>query len=103
MINPLDQLVEKLGGYDKLDSAEREVYREHLKIIEGKAITIDDSKSFVRNMISAIERALVDTKEKSPESINLKARLKNFLMLEQFLFTPERAKKALETYYKERL
>ena len=99
-MNPLDALVEKLGGYDQLNAAEIEVYKEHLKVMEGRSISLDDIKKFVRAMITGIERALVDTKENSAESRNLKARLKNFLMLEQFIFSPERAKEALETYYK---
>jgi len=50
-------------------------------------------------MIENIEKVLVDTKENSDESRNLKARLKNFLVLESFLFSPERAKEALTKYY----
>ena len=101
-MNILDEIVETLGGYDKLNSAERETYKQHLKVIEGKTISVGDIKNFVRLMITNIEKVLVDTKENSPESKNLKARLKNFLMLEQYLFSPERAKEALEHYYKER-
>jgi hypothetical protein len=96
----LDNIVEKLGGYDKLNTAERETYKEHLKVIEGKAISTSDIKTFVRTMITVIERDLVNTKENSVESRGLKARLKNFLLLEQFLFQPEKAKEALENYYK---
>ena len=102
-MNILDNIVEKLGGYDQLNSAERETYKNHLEIIEGKTITLDDTKKFVRTMITVIERDLVNTKENSVESRGLKARLKNFLLLEQFLFSPERAKEALEIYYKEKL
>lgn len=99
MANILDQLVEKLGGWDSLNSEEQALYLDHLKIIEGKAITVDDTKVFVRQMITNIERVLVDTKENSNHSRNLKARLKNFLVLESFLYSPDKAKKALENYY----
>ncbi len=102
-MNILDNIVEKLGGYDKLNAAERETYKEHLKIIEGKAINLDDTKKFVRTMITVIERDLVNTREGSVESRGLKARLKNFLLLEQFIFSPEKAKEALETFYKEQI
>lgn len=103
MNNILDNIVEKLGGYDQLNAAEKETYKEHLKIIEGKTVSFDDTKKFVRTMITVIERDLVNTKENSVESRGLKARLKNFLLLEQFMFSPERAKEALETFYKEQL
>jgi len=99
MPNALDNFIESFGGYDKLNAAERETYRQHLKVIEGKPITIEATKEFVRRMITAIEQSLVDTKENSHDSRNLKARLKNFLVLEAFLFSPERARKSLETYY----
>ncbi|MFZ2882221.1 MAG: hypothetical protein WA019_04050 [Candidatus Moraniibacteriota bacterium] len=101
-MNVLDEIVEKLGGYDQLKPDEKTTYQEHLKIIEGKPISVDDTKAFVRNMINVIEKALVDTKEYSPESRSLKARLKNFLVLEQFLYSPERARAALERFYQSR-
>lgn len=99
----LENIVDKLGGYDQLNAAERETYKEHLKILEGKVVTLEDTKKFVRTMITVIERDLVNTKENSIESKGLKARLKNFLMLEQFLFSPEKAKEALEVYYKNQI
>jgi hypothetical protein len=102
MANALDNLVEKFGGYEELSNAERETYKEHLKVIEGKPVTVEDTKKFVRSMITLVERLLVDALEATPESINLKARLKNLLMLEQFLFAPDRAREALEGFYKER-
>jgi len=100
MTNALDEAVDKLGGWEALSAAEQDTYREHLKIIEGKPVTVEDAKEFIRRMITAIERELVDSREKSPESVNLKARLKNALVLEAFLYSPERAKEALERYYK---
>lgn len=102
MSNILDNLVDQLGGYDELSADERATYRDHLKIMESKPVTVDATKVFVRKMITLLERGLVDTKENSRESKNLKARLKNFLVLEAFLFSPEKAKEALEQYYKER-
>jgi len=99
MSNALDDLVEKLGGWDELSVAEKETYREHLKILEGRTVSVDDVKAFVRQMILIVERLLVDAEEKTPASISLKARLKNLLILEQFLFAPERAKAALEKFY----
>lgn len=98
-MNILDQLVEKLGGWDKLNSEEQNLYLDHIKIIEGKAITVDDTKDFARKMITILERLLVDTPENSRESLNLKARLKNFLLLEDFLYSADRAQKTLEKFY----
>jgi len=102
MSNALDDLVEKLGGWEELSVAERETYKEHLKILEGKTVSVDDVKGFTRQMLLVVERQLVDSEEGTPISISLKARLKNLLILEQFLFAPERARKALEKFYTER-
>ena len=100
MSNILDDIVESFGGYDKLNSEELKTYEEHLKILEGKTLSVADIKTFVRMMIGNLERALVDAREGSAESKGMKCRLKNFLMLEQFLFAPDRAREALQTYYK---
>lgn len=99
----IDDVVAKLGGFDKLEPEEVKTYTEHLEILQGKSISVEDTKVFVRKMILNIERALVDTKEKSPESVGLKARLKNFLVLEAFLLSPEKAREALEQFYKQRV
>ena len=97
--SPLESLVEKYGGIDKLSAEERSTYLEHLKIAEGKPLSIDSVKDFARSMITQIERLLVDSPEGSIDSLALKARLKNMLVLEAYLFSPERAKKAIDTYY----
>lgn len=101
MSSPLEELVEKYGGVDKLSTEERNTYFDHLKVIEGKVLTIEDTKSFVRSMISQIERSLVDAPEGSMESLGLKSRLKNMLVLEGFLYSPERAAAAMKRYYEE--
>lgn len=103
MNNPLDKYIDTLGGYDKLSEEEKRIYRSQLEVIQGKSLTIEDLKTFIRNMISAIELSLSDTKEGSHNSRHLKARLKNALVIEAYLFSPERAKKALEDQYRERI
>jgi len=100
MTIPLDKKVEALGGYDKLSDWEKETYEEQLKVIEAEPVTIESTRKFVRNMITMLEKMLVDTTENSNESRNLKARLKNFLVLEQYLYSYEKAKEALERYNK---
>lgn len=34
MPNALDNLVDKLGGFEELSNSEKETYKEHLKVIE---------------------------------------------------------------------
>jgi hypothetical protein len=97
--NPLENLVEKLGGLDELSKEERDVYFSHLKLIEGKVLSIDDMKTFIRQVITVVERELVDAEEGTHKSLGLKSRLKNMLVIESFLYGPERAKKTIENYY----
>jgi len=99
MQSPLEDLVEKYGGVDKLSAEEKKTYFEHLKIIEGRTLTVDDVKDFTRQLITQIESALAVAEEGTLSSIGLKSRLKDMLTMEAFLFSPERAKKAMEKYY----
>lgn len=99
MTNVLDEKVAKLGGWDELTPDEKSAYEEQLKVLEAQPITIEDTRTFVRRMITILEKLLVDTSENSKDSRNLKARLKNFLVLEDYLYSKERAKEALERQY----
>lgn len=95
----LEELVEKYGGYDNLSEEERKVYTSHLETLQGKQMTIDDVKNFVRQVIIQLEKVFVDAPEGSIESLGIKGRLKNMLVMESYLFSADRARKALEHYY----
>lgn len=96
----IEDLVEKYGGIDSLSPEEKATYFDHLKIVQGKALEVDDVKDFVRKLITQIEQNLAVAPEGTLESIGLKSRLKDMLTMEAFLFTPERAKAAIERYYR---
>ena len=98
-MSAIEDLVDKYGGLDNLSKEEKDTYFSHLKIIQGKPITVEDTKNFVRQLITQIEQLLVNAPEGTPESMGLKMRLKDMLVMEAFLFSPERAKKAIEKYY----
>ena len=95
----MDDRVAKLGGWDQLSPEEKVIYEEHLKVIEDTPITVESTRAFTRRMIAAIERNLVDTEENSKDSVGLKARLKNALVLEAYLISPEKAKEARAKLY----
>ena len=101
MSTPIEDLVNKFGGIDQLTPEEKQTYFKHLEVLHGKQPSIDETKDFVRGLIYQIEKQLVDAKEGTLLSLTLKARLKNALVLEGFLFSAERAKAAMEKYYKE--
>jgi len=99
-MNILDEVVTKLkGGFDKLSAEERQYYFAHLKQMEGKPVDLNSFRTFIIGLKDGIGRELVEAKEGTDKSLMLKARLKNIFVLEQFLYGPERAKKAIERYY----
>lgn len=100
MIQILDELLKKRGlTYEELTEAEKETYRNWLETIEKKTISLEDIKEHIQNMKAAVAAKLVETDEKDKEpNIYLKARLKNYLLLEELLNSPDKARRALERY-----
>ncbi|MHA1400142.1 MAG: hypothetical protein ACTSQE_07320 [Candidatus Heimdallarchaeaceae archaeon] len=95
----MDKMLSSMGlKYDDLSSDEKETYYQMLEVSEKKALSSEEMKNYIQVMIRSVEAELVDTKEKSRKSIFLKARLKNYILLESFLLGPDRAKKSLEKY-----
>jgi single-stranded DNA-specific DHH superfamily exonuclease len=103
------QLLEKYGFHDLAEMTEEESqsFYKLLKQAETKTLTLDDFKRYIRSLISAVERELVDTSEvetaffgvlrrENRAHLYLKARLKNYLFLENFLIQPDLARKQLE-------
>lgn len=102
----LSQLLEKAGlSYDDLNSAEFDTAMQWAKTLAGKQLTIEDAKSFITQLIEAVEKDLSDLKESTSfwnwlfhrkRDIYLKARLKNYLVLQELFSGPERARKYIE-------
>ena len=110
-MNP-EEILESIGveGFDDLTFEEKKKYEEILDIVDKASITIDDWKKFVLASIEAVERSLVNEpeyiyslplpflKRPNPKIVEMKARLKNYLIFKEFLQRPEKAKQMLETY-----
>lgn len=103
----MDKLLKMLGfteeddiDYSTLTSDEQRTYNDMLRKleqVEGQEIKGDHIKVYITNMKNTLALELVDVPEEEKEkNLFLKARLKNYILLESFLETPERAKKALE-------
>ena len=102
----LDALLSKLNlKYEDLSAAERQTLQQWLEQLSQREVTVQDIKGHILAMKEAVEQELINTEEylhlflfKIPnrKQILLKARLKNYLLIESFLATPERAKRALE-------
>jgi len=75
-------------------------------VLEKGQLTVEKVRENISSMKYAVENALIDEPEfayififKVPnrKQILLKARLQNYMLLESFLLSPERAKEQLES------
>lgn len=110
----MDNLFTEKGeiDFDKLNSLEREEYLKQLELVESSKVTLEDFKKFVIRIREAVEQSLVDEplyiyslpfpflKRDNPKVIELRARLKNYLIFERFLFKSDQAKEQLNLYKK---
>ena len=100
-----DKLEEKGIDIDKLNSVEQETYLKMLGEVQKAQMTPEKLKSYVSTMREAITNELIKEPEfnyififkvANRKQILLKARLQNYILLESFLLSPEKAKQALE-------
>lgn len=106
-MNVTQEIEEKLGlKIENLNTQEKQTYFTMLETVQKAQMTPDKLRDYIISMRDAIARELVDEPEfnyififKVPnrKQILLKARLKNYLLLEAFLTSPEKAKEALES------
>jgi hypothetical protein len=102
----LSNLLERFqSNYENLNSAERETLNKWLEALSQNELTVEKIKDYVVHLVNATEKDLADVKESTSfwsllfrrkQDIFLKARLKNYLTLQDFLTAPEKAKKHIE-------
>lgn len=102
----IDELLKKYNlKYEELTVEEKATFHSMLSALQESQLTMEKLRDYISNMKYAVEQALVDEPEfsyififKVPnrKQIMLKARLKNYMLLEAFLLTPDKAKRALE-------
>ena len=93
----IDELLKRRNlKYEDLTAEERETFHSMLGAIEKSAMSISKIKEYLAAMRFSVEQELTKTDNGGKQDMFLKARLKNYMLLEAFLSTPERAKKALE-------
>ena len=105
----MESWLQELGikDYDELTSVERETYEKMLEIAQSSQISLEDYKGYVKGMRESVENELASIedfiyvfifKRVNPKQVLLKARLKNYLLMESFFDRPERARKLLDSY-----
>lgn len=107
----MDSLLKMLGlgedvEYSDLNDQEKITYEQlsrKKEEIENAEITGENIKDYITQMKNAVSSELADlpSDEKSKErNTYLKARLKNYILLEELLFTPDKAKKMFKARMK---
>jgi hypothetical protein len=104
----IDDMLGRYGAkLETMTPAEKETFFTMVRAVETKQLTIDRLKQYMRELIGGVERELATTPEleyylaglwtkPNRQHIFLKARLSNYLLLEAFLTSPERAKRAFD-------
>lgn len=101
-----DQIEEKLGlSIEKLNDQEKQTYFNMLADVEQARMTPEKLRDYIISMRTAVEQELINEPEfirififkvDNRRQILLKARLQNYMLLESFLMSPERAKQQLD-------
>ena len=100
----IDDILNKLNlKYEDLNSAEKETLDQWLELLSSKKLSLDDVKANIQQMKESVEQELSKTESNWftwflgwKKDYLLKARLRNYILLEAFLESPDKAKKALE-------
>jgi len=102
-----DEILEKFGlKYEDLNPSEKETFNTWLDTLSKSQITLENVKNYVSSLKDSVSdeiskeptfiRLFFFFKVENPALIRLQARLRNYLLLEAFLTTPEKAQKAIE-------
>lgn len=101
----LEQIEKKGLSYDQLNAAEKETLNQWQQSLAAKQITLENVKDYVARLIEAVERELAELKESTSlwtflfswkRDYYLKARLRNYLMIHDYLSGPDNARKYIE-------
>lgn len=93
----LDKLLDKKGiKFENLTPEEKEtLFIWESQLQKGK-LTIERVKDNILQMKAAVENELTNTEHNSNKDLYLKARLKNYLLLEGLLTSADRAKQEID-------
>ena len=93
----MDEILKKYGlKYKDLNATEKETLNTWLTALKQGQLTLDKIKDYISAMRDSVESELTKIGHENKQDIFLKARLRNYMLLEGFLSTPERAEKMME-------
>ena len=93
----MDKILKKVGlDYDNLTTDEQTTLHGWVSDVETAKMSPLKIKEYIQSMKRSVSLELSDSKLGKKEDMYLKARLRNYILLEAFLETPEKAKEALD-------
>lgn len=93
----INKILEKLNlKFEDLTSAERDTLLSMAESLQRQSLSVSDVKEYLLTMRESVETELSKTDLNTNQDIFLKARLRNYILLESFLTGPDKAKKALD-------
>lgn len=105
-MNVTQKIEDTLGlKIETLNAAEKETYFKMLEDVQDAQLTPEKLRTYVSGMREAVSNELATEpsfirififKVENPRLIKLQARLQNYILLEAFLLSPERATEALK-------
>lgn len=93
----IDTILEKLNlRYEDLNIAEKETLNTWIQQLSTNKLILEDVKKHISFMRGSVERELTTTDLNTKQDLFLKARLRNYMLLEALMNSPDEAKQSLE-------
>ena len=92
-----DEILRKHGlKYEDLNAVEKETLNTWVAALQEGQLTTEKIKDYLHAMRDSVEQELTKIGHETKQDIFLKARLRNYMLLEALLSSPERAKAQME-------
>lgn len=105
-MNITEEIEKKFGvKVENFNALEKETYFKMLEEVQKAQMSLEKLREYIITMRDAVERELINEPEfirififkfENRKQILLKARLQNYMLLESFLISPEKARQQLE-------
>ena len=93
----MDDILKKYGlKYEDLNPTEKETLNTWVNTLQQAQLTTDKIKDYIHTMKEGVELELTKIGHENKQDIYLKARLRNYMLLEAFLNSPEKLQFQLE-------
>ena len=93
----MDDILKKIGlTYEDLSISEKETLNMWMESLQKNQLSLEKVREYIGAMKDAVAQELSKSDLGSKEDLFLKARLRNYMLLDGFLTSPEKAKQQIE-------